>query len=130
MGTYPASQALRDISMHGSEKDDLEMKRFIEEEKHIERACTYMLLRDPPTERNLWVRCLERKPGAGGGTPPQPPPKRFTFKQPQGRRLSQDRDEGVSQPVTPPGRKAGKGTGREISEGDEEKSESKFVRKW
>ena len=64
---YPASQALRDISMHGSEKDDLEMKRFIEEEKNIERACTYMLLRDPPTEKNLWVRGLGKKPGVGEG---------------------------------------------------------------
>ena len=46
---YPASQALRDISLHGSEKDDDEMKRIIEDEKSAERACTYMLIRDPPS---------------------------------------------------------------------------------
>ena len=119
---YPASQALRDISIHGSEKDDIEMRRFIDEEKGVERACTYMLLRDPPIDRNLWVRGLKKRLGEGGGGPPPPAPKRFFFKQPQGRGKPQETGQGTSQPVIPPRRRAGKGTGREIPEGEEEES--------
>ena len=120
---YPASQALRDISLHGSEKDDDEMKRIIEDEKSAERACTYMLIRDPPMDRNSWVRGLGKRPGSGGGGPPPPAPKRFSFKQPQGRRSSQEASEESSQPVAPPRRKAGKGTDRGNSDGEEESSE-------
>jgi len=36
---YPASQALRDVSMHGTAQDDDEMEGMIEQEKLEERGC-------------------------------------------------------------------------------------------
>ena len=40
---YPASEALRDISMHGSKEDDAEMLCIIEKEVAEERACIFFV---------------------------------------------------------------------------------------
>ena len=40
---YPASQAARDISIHGNEQDELEMKQIIEDEKREEEKCMCIL---------------------------------------------------------------------------------------
>ena len=39
---YPASLAERDISIHGSENDDIETRRLMEEEKEEEEKCMHM----------------------------------------------------------------------------------------
>jgi hypothetical protein len=45
---YPASQAFADASIHGSEKDDAEMQKLIEEEKQQERLCRVLHVKDLP----------------------------------------------------------------------------------
>ena len=44
---YPASQALRDVSKHGSALDDAEMKELIAQEKLEEMECMVIKLREP-----------------------------------------------------------------------------------
>ena len=44
---YPASQALRDISKHGSLADDQEMRALIAQEKLEEKDCMYIQIRNP-----------------------------------------------------------------------------------
>ena len=53
---YPASQALRDISKHGSENDDAEMRAMLEHEHEEEAECMYVCMRHQPTRENLWLR--------------------------------------------------------------------------
>ena len=119
---YPASQVLRDISLHGSEKDDEEMKCLMRKEKDTERACIYIVLKDPPMEKNNWVRGVKKKPGVGEASNPSPP-LRFSFKRPQGRRPPVEMHEEITPLVSPPRRRAGEGTGEEISDGEEVSSE-------
>ena len=98
---YPASQVLRDISLHGSEKDDEEMKCLMRKEKDTERACIYIVLKDPPMEKNNWVRGVKKKPGVGEASNPSPP-LRFSFKRPQGRRPPVEMHEEITPLVSPP----------------------------
>ena len=112
---YPASQVQRDVSIHGSEQDDIGMGELIQQENEVESSCQYRVVKihNPPIVRNLWVRGVGNKrlsPG-GEGTPSQPPAKRFSFKQPQRASGSQDAREGRGNPPAPPGRKAGEGGG-------------------
>ena len=44
---YPASQAFRDVSKHGSALDDAEMKELIAQEKLEEMECMVIKLREP-----------------------------------------------------------------------------------
>ena len=44
---YPASQAFRDVSKHGSALDDAEMKELIAQEKLEEMDCLVIKLREP-----------------------------------------------------------------------------------
>ena len=60
---YPASQALREISKHGSSNDDAEMKALIAQEKNEENECRYVYLKDP----EFFVRVTTR---SGRGTQP------------------------------------------------------------
>ena len=60
---YPASQALRDISKHGSEKDDDEMRELIEQEHEEEKECIYVCMRHQPTRDNLWIRGVTTRKG-------------------------------------------------------------------
>jgi len=114
---------MRDISIHGSEKDENDMRCLIEKEKDTERACIYMSLCDPPNQRNLWVRGVDKNPRGGGGTPPTPPP-RFFFRQPQGRRAPMESTEKISEhPQPPPQRRAGEGGSSENFDGEEVSSE-------
>ena len=53
---YPASQAFRDISKHGTISDDEEMKENIRQEKEEEKQCMWIKLRNQPTPNNLWLR--------------------------------------------------------------------------
>ena len=50
---YPASQALRDISKHGSLADDQEMRDLIAQEKLEERECMHIYLKNP--KKSVWV---------------------------------------------------------------------------
>ena len=51
---YPASQALRGISKHGSSDDDAEMRELIESEREEEKECMYVHLRHQPCPEDLW----------------------------------------------------------------------------
>ena len=77
---YPASQAFRDISKHGSEKDKEDVRKIIEQEKKEEKEC------------RTWNECnqdenVESPPVGGeeftvrpvgaGGDPGRPPPLHF-----------------------------------------------------
>ena len=73
---YPASQALRDVSKHGSAQDKAEMEEFIREEKADEKHCMMVsraitaapagqpliYLRNPPELANAWIRGLGPRP--------------------------------------------------------------------
>ena len=112
---YPASQVQRDISRHGSVEDDTKMRAFLQEEKETERQCVYMVLQDPPTCRNLWIRGLSKKSRGGGGTPPPEPQTTFQLKVPPLK--NQDAREEVSPIPTPPRRRAGEAGVDENSDG-------------
>jgi hypothetical protein len=53
---YPASQASRDISKHGSAQDKEEMENFIREEKEDEEKCLWIKVKNQPNTRNTWIR--------------------------------------------------------------------------
>jgi hypothetical protein len=59
---YPASEALRDISMHGSKVDDDEMPDSFRQEEEEERMCL-LFLRDQTNKANLFVRGLSTRSG-------------------------------------------------------------------
>ena len=52
---YPASQALRDISKHGSQQDKDEMEEMFRQEKEEESQCTWVRVKDQPNARNIFV---------------------------------------------------------------------------
>ena len=56
---YPASQALRDISKHGSARDKEEMEEMIRVEREEEENCLYIKILDPPVACNRWIRGVE-----------------------------------------------------------------------
>ena len=60
---YPASQALRDISKHGSTKDKEEMEEFIREEKEDEGKCLWIKVKHQPNTRNNFVRGITTRSG-------------------------------------------------------------------
>ena len=74
-------------------------------------------------ERNRRILGVSKRQGDREGTPSRPPSLRFSFKRPQGRQGTTDACEGDSIPVTPPRRKAGKGTESENPDGEEVSSE-------
>ena len=53
---YPASQALEDISKHGSLEDKEEMEEKIREEREGEAQCTWIKVKNQPNVRNMWIR--------------------------------------------------------------------------
>ena len=65
---YPASEALRDISMHGSKLDDDEMRENIRQEKEEERMCM-LFLRDQPTKANFFIRGVVTRSGRAAQPP-------------------------------------------------------------
>ena len=67
---YPASEALRDISMHGCKQDDDEVREMIAKEREEERMCM-MFLRDQPSPANLFIRGVTTR----GGKHTQPSPQ-------------------------------------------------------
>ena len=60
---YPASQALRDVSKHGSAQDKEEMEKIIEEEQEEEKYCMWISLKDQPNPRNVWVQGMVTRSG-------------------------------------------------------------------
>ena len=56
---YPASQAFRDISKHGTEEDDAEMRDIIREEREEERQCMWIKLKGQPNPRSEWIRGIK-----------------------------------------------------------------------
>ena len=59
---YPASEALQDISMHGSLKDDAEMLGIIDRELEEERSCM-LYLKDQTCPGNLLIRGVVTRGG-------------------------------------------------------------------
>ena len=59
---YPASEALRDISIHGNLEDHEEVMKFLEKEREEERECM-LFLRDQPCPANLFVRGITSRSG-------------------------------------------------------------------
>jgi len=58
---YPASKAFADVSIHGSEKDDAEMRALIEEEHREERLCHILRVRDlHPIWEKVAIQRVER----------------------------------------------------------------------
>ena len=65
---YPASQAYRDISKHGTQEDKEEMLQMLEDERREEMECMWLKLRNPPTPTNLWLKGVTTR----GGTSTDP----------------------------------------------------------
>jgi hypothetical protein len=121
---YPAGEFARDTSIHGSENDDIEMTRIMDEEKCVERGCVYMTLCGPPDAENLREsRATRKRQGKGSAGPT--PPRRFYFKQPQGGKAKSDAQEVPPTPATPPERRAGEGVGVSGTDGMEDESSPK-----
>ena len=66
---YPASQAMRDVSRHGTAQDKEEVGQLLQEEMEEESKCVWLFLRDPPTARNTWVRGVTTRSGKNTVTP-------------------------------------------------------------
>ena len=60
---YPASQALRDISRHGSIKDKEEMEEIMKEEREGELSCMMIKLKNQPCMANQWIRGVVTRSG-------------------------------------------------------------------
>jgi hypothetical protein len=60
---YPASQALRDISKHGSAEDKREMEELIREEREDEKNCLLVKVKNQPNARNMWIRGVVTRSG-------------------------------------------------------------------
>ena len=60
---YPASEAMKDVSKHGTAQDKEEVTKFMQEEKD----CMWIRLCDPPTFRNLWIRGVTTRGGKHTG---------------------------------------------------------------
>jgi hypothetical protein len=60
---YPASQAFRDISRHGSAQDKEDMQQIIKEEKDAEAQCMWIKVRNQPNYRNNFVRGVTTRSG-------------------------------------------------------------------
>jgi len=60
---YPASQALRDVSKHGSLEDKNEMDEIIREEREGESQCTWVKIKNQPNVRNEWIRGVVTRSG-------------------------------------------------------------------
>ena len=53
---YPASQAIRDVSRHGTLEDTLEMRQLLREEREMEGECMSIRLKNQPSPKNLLMR--------------------------------------------------------------------------
>ena len=67
---YPASQALKDVSIHGSGQDEMDMEELIRREREEEREClvasrttqapspplNVIFLRNPPAQTSSWLK--------------------------------------------------------------------------
>ena len=60
---YPASQALRDVSKHGSLDDKNEMDEIIREEREGELHCMWIKVKNQPNDRNNWIRGVVTRSG-------------------------------------------------------------------
>ena len=60
---YPASQALRDISKHGSQQDKDEMDEIIREEKREEAQCLWLKVKNQPNFRNNFIQGVTTRSG-------------------------------------------------------------------
>ena len=135
---YPAGQAARDISIHGSAGDDAEMKGIMKKEKEDARGSVYVTLGGPPAQNKPRASRATSKRKAARADPPQVQPPRFEFKkpsvaakapveprkrfhhtQPQGFRTPSGDQEGTPIPATPPERRAGQGAGGGVPVGVE-----------
>jgi hypothetical protein len=66
---YPASQAYRDISKHGTLEDSEEMEEIIRQEREEEKKCIYLTLKGDPTPTNSWLRGVTTRRGTRTHTP-------------------------------------------------------------
>ena len=70
---YPASQALRDISKHGSQQDKDDMEEIIRREKMDEAHCMWFQVKDQPDYRKMFIRGVVTRSGRkvedGSGMP-------------------------------------------------------------
>jgi hypothetical protein len=57
---YPASQALRDISKHGSQQDKEEMDEIIRQEKMEEAQCLWLRVKEQPNPRNIFIQGITK----------------------------------------------------------------------
>ena len=79
---YPASEAYRNISIHGSAEDDKEMKELIQEEEERQRQCMWLRLSNCETQIlpvQTRKKCAEKEKGdrqeVGGTETLMPPPQ-------------------------------------------------------
>jgi len=84
---YPACQAFRETSKHGTEQERAEMEEIMRQEKIEESTCLWIRLRDPPMETNHWIRGVERKATQGSpdgeGETSDTPPREYPFRHPR-----------------------------------------------
>lgn len=60
---YPASQALRDVSKHGTQEDKEEMDDLIRQEREEEKQCLIIHLHDPRPVENAFLRGVTTRSG-------------------------------------------------------------------
>jgi hypothetical protein len=65
---YPASEAVKDVSRHGTAQDKEDVMALIHEEKREEANCMWLRLRGPPTQQNAWIRGVTTRSGKATGT--------------------------------------------------------------
>ena len=114
---YPASQALRDVSKHGSLQDKEEMEGIIQREKEEEMDCLWLRVKDQPNSRNPYIRGIVTR--SGKQTDGEGRPERGA----EGGDDSVGKDTTVNHPSQGPmnkktgvvsGRKGTKATGKEV----------------
>ena len=123
---YPASTAYRDVTKHGSEKDDREMKKIIEEELKVEQKCAHNYGEDPEKQEDIPTIMITPVGGEADSSASSTP--QFTFAKPRiigpkpGKQL---RPDPTSVRKSPPNREVG--PTEESSNGEEEETESEIM---
>lgn len=66
---YPASQAMRDVSKHGTAQDKEEVDGLLHDEREEESTCVWLLRKGPPCIRNTWICGVTTRSGKKTETP-------------------------------------------------------------
>ena len=115
---YPASQAQRDISKHGTQVDRDEMRAMIKEEQEDGRECMTIKLKRPPISDNEYVRGLTVQPIRKRSAVKDPVPERFEFRRPLRTPADSAPSVGTSQGRPGTGTTESEAEGKRVTQGD------------